>query len=110
MNVQLRLASEDNLPELLSFVQLYHEFESIEIDDLQREQAVNPLLNQRPFGRMWLIESAGEWVGYIVICFGYTIELGGRDAFLDEFYIHRSCRGNGIGAEVLRLVEAKAKK
>jgi ribosomal protein S18 acetylase RimI-like enzyme len=33
--------------------------------------------------------------------FGYSVELGGIDGFVDEFFIRESVRGRGMGTEVL---------
>jgi len=47
-----------------------------------------------------------EFVGYIALCVGYSIEFAG----LDEFYIHPEFRSKGIGTKVLVLVKAEARK
>ncbi len=39
--------------------------------------------------------------GYVALSFGFSIELGGRDAFLDEFFIRESVRGRGMGSQAL---------
>ena len=69
--------------------------------------AVQPLLDDPALGRLWLIDVEGEAVGYIALCFGYSIEFAGRDAFVDEFFIDAAHRGRGLGRAVLeRLVAA----
>jgi len=50
----------------------------------------------------------GTGVGYIALCFGYSIEFAGRDAFLDEFFVTEPHRGRGIGRRVLGLVIEEA--
>jgi len=47
-------------------------------------------------------------VGYIVLCFGYSLEYLGRDAFIDEFYLIESHRGRGWGRKTLEFVRAQA--
>jgi ribosomal protein S18 acetylase RimI-like enzyme len=53
------------------------------------------------FGFVRLIEADGACVGYATICFGFSVEFGGRDAFLDELYLRPAARGHGLGARVL---------
>ena len=48
-------------------------------------------------------------VGYIVLCFGYSLEYLGRDAFLDEFYLIESHRGRGWGRKTLEFVCVQAR-
>ncbi len=43
-------------------------------------------------------------IGYAVLCFGYSVELGGRDVFLDDFYIAPSERGYGLGHCVMEAL------
>jgi len=53
--------------------------------------------------------SDGETAGYAVIAFGFSLEFGGRDAFLDELFIVEACRGQGIGSAALSAVCAWAR-
>jgi ribosomal protein S18 acetylase RimI-like enzyme len=52
-------------------------------------------------GRLWLIQMNDQIIGYLVVAFGFSFEYGGRDAFIDEFYIEEKQRGQGLGTEVL---------
>ena len=109
MDVELNVATPENLDELLTLVRAYHAFEHIDRTDVERRAALLPLLaGDSSLGRVWLISSSGQAVGYIAVCFGYSIEFGGRDAFIDEFYIVESARGKGMGAGVLEQVKLEA--
>jgi ribosomal protein S18 acetylase RimI-like enzyme len=79
------------------------------MSDTERERALLPLLTPTSlFGRIWLILASDIAVGYIALCFGYTIEFAGRDAFIDEFFIQEEARGRGIGSQVLAFVKQAA--
>lgn len=94
---------------LLPLVRAYHEFEEIVVSDEHRRQAIEPLLaTDAALGRIWLVSVAERTVGYIALCLGYSIEFGGRDAFVDEFFLKESARGQGIGSEVLEAVKGEA--
>jgi ribosomal protein S18 acetylase RimI-like enzyme len=105
----LHLADRSNLHALLPLVRAYHEFENIVKTDVERVAALEPLLvADSPLGRIWLIAYSGEIVGYIALCFGYSIEFGGRDAFIDEFFLVEEARSKGIGSAVLAAVKKRA--
>lgn len=104
----LLVADCTHLDRLLPFVRHYHAFEAIERSDDERRASLAPLLGENPFGRIWLILEAGEPVGYIALCFGYSIEFGGRDAFVDEFFLTATARGRGLGRSVLAEVRETA--
>lgn len=67
------------------------------------ERALVALIAQPALGRVLVEEdSAANVVAYIVMTFGYCLELGGRDAFVDELYVAPSHRRRGVGRALLR--------
>ena len=48
-------------------------------------------------------------VAYLVLCWGYSLEFGGRDAFVDELYAIPGVRGQGIGTRLLDLAEDRCR-
>jgi ribosomal protein S18 acetylase RimI-like enzyme len=109
MNVSLELAHPNDLSVLIPLIKAYHTFEEIESDEQEIKEAVESLLTADHTGRIWFIKLDIERVGYLALCFGYSIEFRGRDAFLDELYIMPEQRGKGIGKEVLRLLQPEAR-
>ena len=107
MDVRLQIAEDKDLQQVLAYVRAYHEFEGVE-DSRDIASSVRPLLGQSPLGRVWLIYSESRPVGYVAICFGYSIEFAGRDAFIDEMFIVPEQRSKGIGKSVLHLVKSQA--
>ena len=106
MNLKPATLADSNT--LMPFVRAYHEFEGITATDAERFEAVKPLLEEGTLGRIWLIETSDGVVGYIALCFGYSIEFGGRDAFVDEFFIGEDARGQGLGRMALEAVKEEA--
>jgi len=80
--------------------------------DAGGEAAVAALAKEDPFARAWLLRDAatGPVLGYVVMTLGFSIEYGGRDAFIDELYIVPSARGQGIGTAVLEFAVEEARK
>ena len=101
-------ANLSHLELLLPLVRSYHRFEEIEMTEDARAAAVTPLLGDSSLGKVWLIKPADVIVGYVAICYGYSIEFQGRDAFVDEFFLIESARGQGIGRDALHVVRAAA--
>ena len=101
MTAALHLAAEDDADRLLPMIAAYHAHENIDQTDAARRDAILPLLQGSPHGAIWLIGPRRAPVGYIAISFGWSIELGGMDGFIDEFFIRPSVRGRGMGTEVL---------
>ncbi len=104
MSAALHLAKPDDLPRLQSLVAAFHISEGIEQSDEERRGALLPLLEGSPHGAAYLVGPRRGPVGYIVVSFGYSVEMGGIDGFIDEFYIRENVRGRGMGGEVLRAL------
>jgi diamine N-acetyltransferase len=90
-----RMAVESDAELLLEFMQAYYAFDGHAFDRGKARVALLPLLRDANFGRAWLILDYDAPVGYAVLCFGYSLEWLGRDAFVDEFYLREEYRGRG---------------
>ncbi|MXQ07554.1 GNAT family N-acetyltransferase [Alphaproteobacteria bacterium GH1-50] len=98
---RLHLATPDDLPRLDGMVAQYHALEGIESDEEHRRTALMPLLEGSPHGAVWLIGPRMSPVGYVAISFGWSIELGGMESFIDEIWLRDAVRGRGMGGEAL---------
>lgn len=105
--VSLEKASSKTLESTLELVERYHAFEGITQAPDDRRKAVAQLLENPALGEIYLIFFENRLSGYIALCFGYSIEFAGRDAFIDEFFLTEDARGRGIGGLVLDQVFAR---
>ena len=105
-DISLDIAGPPQLGDLLPLVAACHLFEEISMSADLREKSVERLLSDGKLGQVWLIKKSDHLIGYVVVCFSYSIELGGREVVIDELYIEAPERGMGVGAEILgRLKE-----
>ena len=101
MSAVLTLATVEHLDRLLPMLASFHAEEDIKISDEQRAKGLTPLLEGSPHGVVYLIGPPRAPIGYIVISFGWSIEFGGMDGFVDELYVRPGVRGRGVASEVL---------
>ena len=101
MSAALHLAKPDDLARLLPLVSAFHLEEGLKSTDEQRTNALAPLLDGSPHGAIYLIGPSKGPIGYIVVTFGWSIEFGGLDGFIDEIYIRPGVRGRGVASEVI---------
>ncbi|MEM0946674.1 MAG: GNAT family N-acetyltransferase [Pseudomonadota bacterium] len=101
MSAALHLADLGDLDRLDPLVAAYHAVEGIDSDANHRRAALTPLLEGSPLGCVYMIGPQRSPVGYIALSFGWSIEFGGMDGFIDEFFIRETVRGRGMGSEVL---------
>ncbi|MEZ4668763.1 MAG: GNAT family N-acetyltransferase [Anaerolineae bacterium] len=104
MSPNFQLASPTDLEILLPLMGEYYNFEGIVFDDAKARRAMGGLLADARYGLAWIIRVDNAVAGYMVVCFGYGLESGGRDAFIDELYLRPSFRGQGIGTQAMKIM------
>ena len=106
--IELVLATEADGPELLALARAFHAGDGHPLTE-QGAAALRATARGHPLAKAWLVREAGRTIGYAVLGFGYGIEYGGADAFVDDLYLIPDARGRGLGALVLERLEAEAR-
>lgn len=101
MSAALHLAKPEHLEKLLAMVEAFHAEEGLETSPEHRHAGIEPLLEGIPYGAVYIIGPTRAPIGYIVVTFGWSVEFGGMDGFVDELYIRPPVRGRGLASEVL---------
>jgi GNAT superfamily N-acetyltransferase len=101
MKTKLHMARQEDLARLSGMVQAFHAETGIVQDEDTRLAALAPLLDGSPHGVIYIIGPRNAPVGYVSISFGWSIELGGIDGFVDEFWIRPAVRDRGMGGEAM---------
>lgn len=101
MSAALHLARPEDLDRLTAMVGAFHAEEGLQGSEEARRDALRPLLEGIPHGCVYLIGPARAPLGYIIVTFGWSVEFGGLDGFIDEIWLRPAVRGRGIASEVL---------
>ncbi len=101
MSAAFTLAKPEHLDRLVALVAAFHDEAGITLSDEARQKGVSPLLDGIPHGAAYLIGPARAPIGYVIITFGWSVEYGGLDAFIDEIYVRPGVRRRGIASEAL---------
>ena len=102
MSAALTLAPPDHVDRLDALVAAFHDEHGITLGEDARRAGILPLLEGSPHGAAYLIGPPRAPSGYVVITFGWSLEFGGLDGFIDEIYIRPGVRGRGIASETLQ--------
>ena len=68
------------------------------------------LLAEPVYGLVFLAWDGEQPVGYLVICFDYSLEYRGKGAWVDELFVKREMRGKGTGTQLLDLAEDASRR
>jgi GNAT superfamily N-acetyltransferase len=96
-----RFAGAADIATLLPLMRDFYEYERLTFDAARSERLLNELIGHERLGRVILFDDHGALVGYMILTFGYSLEFGGRDALIDEFYVVPGARGSGIGTRAV---------
>jgi ribosomal protein S18 acetylase RimI-like enzyme len=87
----------------------YYAFDGHGFEEAKAHVALIALLRDANLGRVWLILDGAGAVGYVALCFGYSLEWLGRDAFIDELYLLEEYRRRSWGRKTIEFVEEAAR-
>jgi GNAT superfamily N-acetyltransferase len=73
------------------------------------EQAIAAILQNEGLGLFLVARDGGDVIGLAVLSFAWTLEHGGKSAWLDELYVIPEHRGRGVGRELLDRVMGEAR-
>jgi GNAT superfamily N-acetyltransferase len=68
------------------------------------------LLQNPVYGLIYFVEDGNRAIAYLVICFDYSLEYRGKGAWVDELFVERDHRQQGIGAYLLNLAESASRE
>ena len=79
-------------------------------DEARVRENVCELLADSRYGLIYLGLDEQTSVGYLVICFDYSLEYRGKGAWIDELFVEPAHRGKGIGTQLLDLAESACRE
>ncbi len=100
MTVAIRPASGNDLPDLLELMHQFYAESGYPLNVDRARSAFLPLLVPGQLGQVWLADFDGQLAGHLVLTFCYSMEYGGRSAFVDDLFVRPAMRKswNGPGA------------
>lgn len=104
MHLEFKRAGVADVETLLPMMADFYAHEGLAFDETVARRAWLGLLKNDAHGQAFLIESGGEVAGYALLTFGYSLEFGGVDAFVDELYLRAAYRGQGLGKAALEFL------
>lgn len=102
----MRPAVPEDIPLLVTLMTDFYSETATPLDTQRAADAFAAVVADDRLGHVWLIQAENEDVGYVVVTFSYSMEFGGRNAFLDDLFIRAAFRGAGLGTAALKEVRA----
>jgi GNAT superfamily N-acetyltransferase len=98
-------ADLDSLLLLMGYMQIDDPW-SVSFNEPIVRNNVLKLLQNPHYGVIYLARDQKAPVGYVVICFDFSLEYRGKGAWIDELFVEPTHRGQGIGTQLLDCAES----
>ncbi|KXF80657.1 GNAT family N-acetyltransferase [Enterovibrio coralii] len=112
MNISLLSPSVDSMSRLLDLSKQLHDHEALSFDVEHVTTAFSFLISHPNHGDVFLVavdhDGEQEIIGFVVLCYSFSVDLGGQIAVIDQIYLTPEWRRQGVGSHVLPNIEAHA--
>lgn len=107
----IEVVSKRNLTEVLPLIRAYQEFYNVsEISDDRNAEFFAQFGESSPFGCQFIYREAGNVVGFATVYFSFTSTITAKVAVLNDLYALPSCRGKGVGRQLIEHCRKYAAK
>ena len=97
----MRRADRTDVPFLLDLMDEFYVEGGYRLNRTRAATAFTAILADARWGFVWIIDSSGEDVGYVVLTIRYAMEYGGAIACLDDLYVKPAWRNRGLSTAAL---------
>ena len=106
MTITIRQASRSDLADLLDLMREFYAEAGYPLRPERARAAFLPLLDPGELGQVWLADLEGQVGGHLVLTFCYSMEYGGRSAFVDDLFVRPALRNRGLGRALVQRARA----
>ena len=106
MPVTMRRADAQDLGALLALMHEFYAEAGYSLNPDRARAAFLPLLAPGELGQVWMADVDGELAGHLVVTFSYSMEYGGRAAFIEDLFVRPALRNRGVGRALVGRARA----
>ncbi len=105
MSAHFRRAEPSDRETVIALCTAYRVADHQPAAEAEVHASVDAALRGEPLLQIFLVELGTRTAGYFALTIGYSIEVGGRDAFLDELFIEPWAQSQGLGTQAIAFAE-----
>ncbi len=107
--MRIRLATLKDAKALWPLISAFYAEEQI-TKHRALKKALKQVLSDARVGHVLVATEEKALVGYVVLGYGFSLEQGGKDAFIDELFVMPSHRERGLGRTLVKRALRVAKQ
>lgn len=102
--IVVRRATAADLSTLVDLMAEFYAESSYALDRAWAADAFGELLQDPSLGMVWLLEVDGAPAGHLVLAVRFAMEFGGLLAYIDDLFVKRDFRRQGVARAGLRVL------
>jgi len=107
MNFEIRPASEADFPKI---IEMFREFAKFEKQEHMMTNSLDKMLNEKDYFHCFVAQTSNnELAGYVTYFFAYYTWIG-KSLYMDDLYVRKKFRAQGIGSALIKSIINHAKK
>lgn len=106
----IRAATSADLETMVELRRGYCQDDHLDFEFESARAVTARLLREPQWGRVLLCERDKQAIGYVALCVGFSLELGGNEAFIDELFVVPAQRGRGVARGLVKAAVAVAEE
>lgn len=107
----IRIATESDLPLILTFIRALAVYERLEDKVVATEEVLREsLFGARPYAETLIAEDDGKPVGFAIFFHNFSTFIGRPGIYLEDLFVNPEARGRGYGKALLARLAALAKE
>jgi GNAT superfamily N-acetyltransferase len=107
-DITIRRATPADLDDLVTLTGEYCLADGHPVDPDLARRGFAPLLDDDDHGTVLIAHDATIALGYAVVCWSWSIEIGGVEVVLDEIYTRP--KGTGLGSRLITAIEDECRR
>lgn len=92
-----RRATPEDRDRLVALMAEYYRESGYPFHRTRAASAFEAVLQDPHLGAVWTLHAGDDLAGYVVLTLGFSLEYGGRDAFVDDLFVRPAHRRQGLG-------------
>lgn len=107
-DISIRRAGPADLEIILNLLAKQFEEHEIDLKPGELESAIKAEFTRDDLGFFMLASNQDQVIGFVAVSYAWTLEHGGKSAWLDELYVLPEYRGSGVGSLLIEGVVEQA--
>lgn len=109
MNIDIRKIQNEDKPKVLEMMRCFYSSNAVFTDGSEEifNADIDNCIADNPYVEGYVFESDGDILGYGMLAKSFSTEFGKSCVWVEDIYVKKEYRGQGIGSLFLKFVEDK---